>query len=62
MRPIHIDRNTKCWLVGAISVLVVFLIVFIFRNRFDQAVVLGVAVLTPVAWLLLSLIFLKFLR
>jgi hypothetical protein len=62
MRLLYLDRGMKGWLIGSIFVLCVNLIVFIFRSHFNTYMVLGVILLTPVAWTLLYVLTRRFLK
>jgi hypothetical protein len=43
----------KYWLWGSISIIIINFIVFLFRNKVDQIVLLWIVILTPAAFLVL---------
>ena len=47
------NRSIKYWLIGTIFILAIYMVIFIFRNKFDLIFLLWVVVLTPVTWLAL---------
>ena len=57
MHPVSLDLKTKGWLISSIFVLLINLVVFVFRKYSDKTLVLWVVLLTPVAWLILYLLF-----
>jgi hypothetical protein len=57
MRQLDLNSKAKAWLTGLLVVLAVNLAVFLARNRLNPYFVFGVVLLTPVAWLLITLLF-----
>jgi len=57
MRLLHLNPNIKLWLISLILVLAVNLVVFLFRERLSNDIAIAVVGLTPVAWLVLTLLF-----
>jgi hypothetical protein len=45
------QQNPKYWLMGPICILALNVIIFLFRKKFDLAVLFWISVLAPVAWL-----------
>ena len=62
MALLLLNRKTKGWLISSGLVLLVFLVVFVFRKHFNETIVLCVVVLTPVALLILALLFGQFTK
>jgi uncharacterized membrane protein YhaH (DUF805 family) len=48
-----LKKSLKYWLWGSICIIIINFIVFAFRNKVDQIVLLWVVMLTPVALLAL---------
>ena len=48
-----LKKSLKYWLWGAIGIIIINFIVFVFRNKIDQIVLLWIVMLTPVALLAL---------
>lgn len=48
-----LKKSLKYWLWGSICIIIINFIVFVFRNKIDQIVLLWVVMLTPVALLAL---------
>ncbi|CAB1083983.1 hypothetical protein JY97_05520 [Alkalispirochaeta odontotermitis] len=49
----YMKKSSKYWLLGAICIILINLIVFIFRNHIHELVLLWVVILTPVGCLVL---------
>jgi hypothetical protein len=56
------NRKTKGWLISSGMVLLVFLVVFVFRNQLNETLVLWVVILTPVALLIIALLYGRFTK
>jgi hypothetical protein len=48
-----LKKSLKYWLWGSICIIIINFIIFVFRNKIDQIVLLWVVMLTPVALLAL---------
>ena len=49
----YIKKSLKYWLWGSICIIIINFIVFLFRNKVDQIVLLWIVILTPAVLLLL---------
>ena len=48
-----LKKSLKYWLWGSICIIIINFIVFLFRNKVDQIVLLWIVILTPAAFLVL---------
>jgi hypothetical protein len=62
MALLLLNQKNKGWLISSGLVLLVFLVVFVLRNQLNETIVLWVVILTPVALLIIALLYGKFTK